>query len=128
MVDVWSTACEPCMKEFPHLITLQNRFPDDVVAISFDIDYAGIKNKPLAYYRDRVLQFLGSQAESRAFHRMCTTPSDELLVETKLDSIPAIYVYGRDGTLAMRFDGSNRQGEEVSYENQVIPFVQDLIK
>lgn len=128
VLDVWSTACEPCMKEFPHLIALQNRFPDDVVAISFDIDYAGIKKKPVTYYRERVLKFLGSQAESRALHRMCTTPADELFTEINLDSIPAVYVYGRNGNLAQRFDSSNSQGEGVSYEKQVIPFVVDRVK
>ena len=64
VVDVWSTACEPCMKEFPHLIALHQRFPNDVIAISFDVDYAGIKSKPPAYYRERVLKFLGSQIEN----------------------------------------------------------------
>lgn len=128
VLDVWSTACEPCMKEFPHLIALQNRFPDDVVAISFDIDYAGIKKKPVSYYRERVLKFLGSQPESTALHRMCTTAADELFTEINLDSIPAIYVYGRNGELAQRFDGSISQGEGVSYEKLVIPFVEGRVK
>ena len=128
VVDVWSTACEPCMKEFPHLISLQRQHSEDVVAISFDIDFAGIKNKPPEYYRERVLEFLGSQDESSVLHRMCNTPADELFVELDLDSIPAIYVYGRDGALAKRFDGSSRQGEALSYEKQIIPFVDELIK
>ena len=123
VVDVWSTACEPCMREFPNLITLQKSHPDEVVAISFDIDYAGIKNKPVSYYRERVLKFLGAQAESRVLHRMCNTAADDLFAEINLDSIPAIYVYGRDGALARRFDGSN-----ASYEKQVVPFVNDLIR
>ena len=128
VVDVWSTACEPCMHEFPHLITLQNSHPDDVVAISFDVDFAGIKNKPVSYYRQRVIDFLGSQIENRVVHRMCTTSADELFNEIALDSIPAIYVYNRDGTLAKRFDGSNSVGEGVSYEKQVKPFVDVLVK
>lgn len=128
VVDVWSTACEPCMKEFPHLVALQKRHPTDVVAISFDIDFAGIKNKPVSYYRERVLKFLGSQDENQVLHRMCNTAADELFTELNLDSIPAVYVYGRGGALAKRFDGSNSQGEGVSYEKQVAPFVEDLVK
>jgi thiol-disulfide isomerase/thioredoxin len=128
LVDVWSTACEPCMKEFPELLVLQERFPDDVVAISFDIDYAGIKNKPPSYYRERVLKFLGSQVESNVLHRMCTTSADELFDDLKLDSIPAVYVYARDGKLAKRFDSSTSVGEGVSYEKQITPFVGDLVK
>ena len=128
VVDVWSTACEPCMKEFPYLIALQQRFPDDVVAISFDVDYAGIKNKPAEFYRERVLKFLGSQLENNVLHRMCTTPAEDLFNEIKLDSIPAVYVYGRDGIPLKRFDGSNSEGEGVSYIKQVTPFVFNLLK
>ena len=127
VVDVWSTACEPCMKEFPHLIALHQRFPNDVIAISFDVDYAGIKNKPPAYYRERVLKFLGSQIENSVLHRMSTTAAEDLFDAIKLDSIPAVYVYGRDGALLKRFDGSTGESEGVSYEKQVIPFVGDLV-
>ena len=123
VVDIWSTACEPCMKEFPHLIELQERFPEDVVAISFDVDYAGIKKKPPEFYRERVLQFLGSQPENHVLHRMCTTAADVLFNEIKLDTIPAVYVYGRDGSLLKRFDG-----EGMSYDKQVTPYVGDQVK
>lgn len=128
VVDMWSTACEPCMTEFPHLISLHQRFPNDVVAISFDVDYAGIKNKPPEFYRERVLNFLGSQVENQVLHRMSTVAADELFDEIKLDSIPAVFVYGRDGELLKRFSGSVDGSEGVSYEKQVLPFVGDLVK
>jgi len=127
VVDVWSTACEPCMKEFPNLVALKKKYPDQVTAISFDIDFAGIPKKPVSFYRERVLEFLQKQGESAVIHRMCTTAADDLFGEIKLDSIPAVYVYGKDGGLAKRFDGSSGGGE-VSYETQVNPFVDDLVK
>lgn len=128
VVDVWSTSCEPCMKEFPHLVALQKKHPDDLVAISFDVDYIGVKKKPVAFYRERVLKFLSSQAENRILNRMCTTAADEFFTEIKLDSIPAIFVYGSDGALAKLFQGSSGGQEGVSYEKQVIPFVDELLK
>ena len=128
VVDIWSTACEPCMKEFPSLIELQQRFPDDVVGISFDVDYAGMKNKPPAYYRERVLAFLGSQQENQLLHRMCTEPAEEFFNSIQLDSIPAVFVYGHDGKLLKRFEGSSGESAGVSYEKQVIPFVGDQVK
>ena len=128
VVDVWSTACEPCMKEFPQLIALHQRFPHDVTAISFDVDYAGIKNKPPAYYRERVLKFLGSQIENTVLHRMSTTAAEDLFDAIKLDSIPAVYVYGRDGALLKRFNGLTGESEGVSYEKQVTPYVGDLVQ
>lgn len=128
VVDIWSTSCEPCMKELPHLITLQKKYPDDVVAITFDIDYVGIKNKPPTYYRERVLKVLGSQEESTVLHRMCTTAAEDFFDEIKLDSIPSVYVYGRDGSSVKRFEGSTEQANGVSYEKRVIPFVDELVK
>ena len=127
VVDVWSTSCEPCMKEFPGLIKLQEKYPDDLVAISFDIDYAGIPKKPVAYYRERVLNYLNGQAKSKSLHRMSTTAADELLTQINLDSIPAIFVYGRDGKLAKQFQGVVSPNEELSYEKHVAPFVDQLV-
>lgn len=128
VVDVWSTACEPCMKEFPHLVELQKRYPDQVVAISFDVDYAGIPKKPPQYYRERVLEFLGSQAENQVIHRMSTTAAEDLFAEINLDSIPAIYVYDKTGKLAKRFEGVDETGAELSYEKHVTPLVDTLVK
>ncbi|WP_010582213.1 TlpA family protein disulfide reductase [Schlesneria paludicola] len=128
VVDLWSTACEPCMKEFPHLVELQATLPDDVQAISFDLDFAGIKNKPVSYYRERVLNFLGSQPESKILHRMCSKAADELFDEIQLNSIPAVYVFDREGVLAKRFEGAEDQSEGASYATNVIPFVKQLIQ
>ena len=128
VVDVWSTSCEPCLKEFPQLIALQDKYPNDVVAISFDVDFSGIKHKPTTFYRDRVLNFLNSQKPSRVTHRMSNTATDELFSEIQIESIPAVFVYGRDGNVAKRFEGTNDQGDEISYKTQIIPFVDQLVK
>src|ERR1044072_84704 len=42
VMDGWSTSCPPCMKEFPRLVELQKKYPDDVAAISLSFDYEGI--------------------------------------------------------------------------------------
>ena len=125
VVDVWSTACEPCMKEFPHLVAIRKQDPENVVAISFDVDFAGIKNKPPSYYRERVLKFLGTQQENDVLHRMSTTAADDLFTEIELDSIPAIDVYGRDGQLVKRFHGTS-EGE--TYKQHIIPLVRELVE
>lgn len=127
VVDLWSTACEPCMKEFPRLVELQAEYPNDIQAISFDLDFAGIKNKPVSYYRERVLKFLGAQKENKILHRMCTKAADELFEEIQLNSIPAIYVFSRDGMLAKRFEGEG-QTDGASYDSNVTPFVKQLIQ
>ena len=40
VLDVWSTYCDPCIREFPNLVKLQTRFAKQVACISFNTDYA----------------------------------------------------------------------------------------
>ena len=111
VVDVWSTACEPCLRELPRLVTLQQRHPDDVVCIAFDCDFAGIKNKPVAYYRERVLKALAEVHAEHVINGISTLDAEELFKQIKLDSIPAVYVYDRAGKLSKRFDNTTPASE-----------------
>jgi thiol-disulfide isomerase/thioredoxin len=130
VLDVWSTACQPCMEEFPHLVKLQNQQPD-TVCISLSVDYAGIRSKPPEYYRERVETFLSDQKAGAVKNYLCSQAADDLFEKLDLDSIPAVYVYGRDGKLAKRFDNRTpaKPGSEgISYETQVLPLVDKLVK
>lgn len=131
VVDIWSTSCEPCLREFPGLVSLQKRHPEDVVCISFDCDYDGRKNKPVAYYRERVLNNLTRMQAGKIVNVMCTTAADELFQQIELDSIPAVCVYDRSGKLARRFDNrtpASETEEGISYEKQIDPLVAELVK
>jgi thiol-disulfide isomerase/thioredoxin len=131
VVDIWSTSCEPCLREFPHLVALQQRHPDDVVCISFDCDYIGAKNKAVSYYRERVLKQLTSQHAEKLINGMSTLAADELFQQLDIDSIPAVYVYDRTGKLSKRFDNrtpASDSEEGISYEKQIDPLVADLVK
>ena len=131
VVDVWSTSCEPCLQEFPHLVTLQERHADDVVCVSFDCDFIGAKNKPVDYYRERVLKALTELKAETIINLMSTVAADELFVQMDLDSIPAVYVFDREGKLSKRFDNRTPAGggvEGISYEKQIDPLVAELVK
>ncbi|MEK6261601.1 MAG: TlpA disulfide reductase family protein [Planctomycetota bacterium] len=131
VVDVWSTSCEPCLQEFPHLVALQQQHADDVVCISFDCDFIGAKNKPVDYYRERVLKALTDLKAETIINLMSTVAADELFVQMDLDSIPAVYVFDREGKLSKRFDNRTPVGggvEGISYEKQIDPLVADLVK
>jgi thiol-disulfide isomerase/thioredoxin len=131
VVDIWSTACTPCLREFPSLVALKQKYPDDVVCVSFDCDYAGIKKKPVAYYRERVLNSLTELKADQLINGMSTIAADELFLQLDLDSIPAVYVYDRAGKLAKRFDNRTPAGKDeegISYETQINPLVADLVK
>ncbi|MEQ9071726.1 MAG: thioredoxin domain-containing protein, partial [Gimesia chilikensis] len=46
VVDLWSTWCEPCIAEFPHLVELQKKYPEKVVCVSYNMNYDGSKDSP----------------------------------------------------------------------------------
>jgi thiol-disulfide isomerase/thioredoxin len=128
VVDVWSTSCEPCLREFPRLIALQRRYPQDVVCIGLNCDYVGIKKKPPEFYHEKVLKAL-TDRDAKIVNVLCTMPSDDLFASLKIDSIPAVFVYDREGKRAHTFDNRNPSGagEGVSYETQVDPAVATLV-
>lgn len=129
VVDFWSTSCEPCLREFPHLVALQQQHGKAVVGISVNCDYIGLKKKPPEFYRERVTKTLTDLKAQHLVNVLCTQPSDDLFTALKVDSIPAVFVYGRDGKLAHRFDNRTSKGDEgVSYEKQITPAVMALLK
>lgn len=131
VVDLWSTSCEPCLREFPHLVALQKQHPDDVICVSYDCDFIGARNKPVAYYRERVLKFLESVGANTIVNTMCTVAAEDLFTQINVDSIPAVYVYDRTGKLAKRFDNTTPASpteEGISYETQIVPLVSELVK
>jgi thiol-disulfide isomerase/thioredoxin len=129
VLDAWSTSCPPCMKEFPNLVKLHEKYGGkEVVCMSLSCDYAGIKNKPPEFYRERVEKFLTKQG-AEFQNLMSSIPSDELFEEKmKLSSIPAVYVFGRDGKIAKRFDNEQAKTEEDNFTyDDITKLVKELV-
>ncbi|MEZ6088095.1 MAG: thioredoxin domain-containing protein [Pirellulaceae bacterium] len=57
VVDIWSTSCLPCMKEFPGLVKIHNELGDKVRCISVNIDYIGLKSSLRKAYATRCMNF-----------------------------------------------------------------------
>lgn len=128
VVDAWSTSCIPCMREFPNLVKLHERFPKEVVCVSFSCDYVGIKSKPPKFYEERVLKFLTKQ-KATFTNLLSTTDADAVYEEMGVNSIPAVFVYGGDGKLAKKFDSESGEGgeeEPFTYED-VTALVEKLV-
>lgn len=109
VVDVWSTYCEPCMKEFPGLVDLHKKHgPEKVACISVCANFAGL-GKP----EDEIaepLQFLKDQGAT--FDNVLSTDPDTKLYERlKIASVPTIFVYDRDGKLVKTFDGEPKYAD-----------------
>ena len=121
VVDLWSTSCLPCMKEFPNLVKLHNEHKKDVACLSFNLDYIGLDK--VEDLKPAVLDFLKKQ--KAAFPNFLSSEKDEAIYE-KLDlaSIPAVYVYDRKGKLRKRFD---EDAGEFTYEKDIVPLVKTLI-
>jgi thiol-disulfide isomerase/thioredoxin len=129
VLDAWSTSCQPCMKEFPNLVKLHQKYGGRGVAcMSISCDYQGIKKKPPEFYRERVLKFLDKVGASFE-NLLATDPADELFEKMDLASIPAVFVYGRDGKLVKRFDNEQAKTEDdnFTYED-VNKLVEELLK
>lgn len=150
VIDLWSTSCDPCLKEYPGILALQKKYPQEIVCVSMNCDYIGVKTKPVEYYRPRVVEFLQSQ-NSNIVHLMCNEPADELFEKLKLDSIPAVYVFDQQGQQVKRFDGQytrevsnasatqsagkaaadseeDEEESKFSYAEDVAPVVEKLLK
>ena len=67
-----------------------------------NIDFDGRKTRPPESYQSKVMDFLRlKQAELDNY--LCTTPSDEVYSDLKIDSIPAVLVFDASGKEVARF-------------------------
>lgn len=123
VMDCWSTSCEPCLREFPGLVELAKQYPQDVSCISLSFDYEGL-GKP-EDQKPKVRAFLEKQHATFA-NLLSSEPSDDLYARFKLAAIPAVFVYGRDGKLAKRFDADS-EGRPFTYRD-VGAKVAELVK
>ncbi len=131
VVDYWSTWCPPCIREFPHLVALQKQLGEEVVCISACCNYDGLPDEPPESFRPDVLTFL-KEHNADILNVIMTVETELLFKQLKLASIPAVYVYNRDGELAKRFDNEDpdklKTDGEFTYEKDITPLVTELLK
>lgn len=53
LVNIWATWCGPCVEEFPHIVDLQQKYPEQLRVIFISTDFPGDE--------DRVKDFLREQ-------------------------------------------------------------------
>lgn len=128
VVDLWSTTCQSCMRELPHLLELQAAFPDQVACVTVSLDYYGDPSEPPEQFRSKVDAFLrkiGAQVKNF----LCTDSDTNVLAALKLSSIPVVLVYDAQGQLVKAFhNDDNEYGSDgFSYQQHIIPFVKSLL-
>jgi thiol-disulfide isomerase/thioredoxin len=122
VVDLWSTQCGPCIKEFPNLVKLHNERSADVACVSFNMDYTG-RGKP-EDAKPTVLTELKRQ-KSTLPNVMSSEKDDNIYAKIDWYAIPVVQVYDRTGKLRKQFDDS--QGG-FTYAKDVLPLVETLIE
>jgi thiol-disulfide isomerase/thioredoxin len=127
VLDIWSTGCQPCVKEFPQLVELSNSGLR-VMCISLNTNYIGI-GKPRDEFDD-VLKFLTRQNANQVHNLLSSDADEDLYKKIGIASIPVVQVYGRDGKLAKQFDNEKDEyGKDgFTYEKHVTPYVQKLVE
>ena len=102
VLDCWSTACPPCVRDFPQLVALNQKYgPRGLRCISLSFDYEGVA-KP-EEQAPRVLKFLREQGATFD-NVLSSVDSDTLNQKLAIASIPIVFVYDRQGKLAGRFE------------------------
>jgi thiol-disulfide isomerase/thioredoxin len=128
VVDLWSTWCVPCMREFPNLVKLQDQFPDKVACISVNLNYDGSADAPPESHREEVLKFL-TKRRAGFQNVICSDPDEKMYTLLDLGAIPAIYIYDAQGKVHTRFDNDTGEygAEGFTYKDHVIPLVEEII-
>ncbi|WP_339733363.1 TlpA disulfide reductase family protein [uncultured Gimesia sp.] len=129
VVDLWSTWCEPCLREFPQLVALQKKYPEKVVCVSFNLNYIGSKDSPPESNSEELMEFYSKQ-KADIVNLISSTPDEKLYESLNLAAIPAAYVYGPDGKLKKRFDNETLEyGQEgFTYEKHIEPLIDKMLK
>ena len=130
VVDLWSTSCLPCMKEFPNLVALHKKYPaDKITCISVSCDYEGLEDEPPESKKPSVIKFLNS-TEATCTNLLLSDADIDVYESIGLAAIPAVYVYDTQGNLAKRFDNdSGEYGDEgFTYKDHIEPLIEQLIE
>lgn len=97
MVNLFSSTCNPCMEELPHLADLANEYKDKkvgILGINIDLD---AKGKPDEESKKAVLQILGKKKST-----MKIAFWDENLknmLHKKTDALPYTFFVDKDGNI-----------------------------
>jgi thiol-disulfide isomerase/thioredoxin len=102
VLDCWSTACPPCIKEFPGLVRLAAAHPDRVACLSLALDYDGVGT--VAELLPPVREFLEKVGAHGVVNMIATDEVDVMVRTLDIVGVPAVFIWRPDGTLAACYD------------------------
>jgi len=128
VVDVWSTGCPPCMKEYPNLVALSTRWPDQVACMSYNVDYIGQKSKPVKSYLPKVGGFLEKQKSTSVINLISSEADSDVFEKLEIASIPVVMLFDKEGKLLKKFTEANSGEDGLTYEADIIPAIEVALK
>jgi thiol-disulfide isomerase/thioredoxin len=128
VVDLWSSWCDPCLKEFPGLVKLHHQDGDKIACLSVNLNYSGAKDESPEDSRAEVLKFLTEQGADFQ-NILCADPDTDVYEMLKLASVPAVLIFDKTGQMRKRFDNeSDEYGKEgFKYDPHITLFVETLV-
>jgi len=113
VLDFWATYCEPCIREIPHLVQLQEKYKTQNFEI-VGLHVGGDEDRP------KVPDFVGKLKMNYTLGY----PEDELttILSGGDSRIPQTFVFGRDGKLITRivgFDSEKKAELDTAIEQAV---------
>lgn len=121
VVDLWALSCHPCVKALPELVKLNQQLDQSIRCVTVNIDFDGRKSKPPAHYQEtanELLTEIGADFENY----LCSDPSEQVLDELGILSIPAVLIYDEDGSLVHQFTDSGAD-QGFTYQQDVLPWL-----
>ncbi|CAN5304651.1 hypothetical protein BH11PLA2_BH11PLA2_39090 [soil metagenome] len=100
LIDLWATWCAPCMKEFPHLVELHEKYASKgLVCVSLSTDDAEGREKALAFLKVKEAHFANYRLSEKN-----TNISKELDAKFPTDSQPILFLFNRKGEKVATFE------------------------
>jgi thiol-disulfide isomerase/thioredoxin len=96
VVDFWSTTCIPCIRNFPHMIEMQEKYgKDGLVLISVSLDPLA-ENEKAEQRKERVLGWL-RKLKANIVNLILDEHTELLKEKLRIVTIPSVYVFNRQG-------------------------------
>jgi thiol-disulfide isomerase/thioredoxin len=120
VVDVWASWCPPCKREFPQLVKPHEKYArDGLVAISLTLDTAEGEKAALTFLQRVKADF--------ANYRL-VEPNEFAQKKLGFTGPPVVFVFDRNGKRAGKFSNDVAGRKPFSYEKDVTPLVEKLLK
>src|SRR5262245_32774565 len=103
VVDFWSTTCIPCMRAFPHLVKMHQRYKDQgFAAVSVSVDEPTAEQAALAFL----------QEQKATFTNVFLNEKPEVWQKNlKSEGVPIVFVFNRQGKIEQKFTEAPKDEE-----------------